>query len=119
MEAKQSKPPIERAACLENLQVVVPADDEAAKRFPTIYDCLMPRWKEGACVRQSGKISIRITGSLFTITLECPTEGLQASLSSETFADLFTRLEKLLASGKAQWVPSWEIQKKARQARVK
>lgn len=104
---------------LANLSTLVPCDDKARERYPNVWACLMPHWSEGKCTRQSGTLRVRIVGSWFEVTLSCPTEGVETTLSTETLVNLLEQLEKLLASGRAIWKPDWSSTKKARQAKVK
>lgn len=106
----------ERAEALKNLTQLTPQDEEGMKAYPTIFDLLMPRFKDGRLTRASGSIGIGVTGSLFRVTLRCPTEGLETVWVTDCLKDLFKRLEAYLVSSKAAWTPTYENQKRARQA---
>lgn len=95
-----------------------PSDEEAENKWPTLWSCLAPIWVKGKCTRQSGRLSIRLSGSWFVATVSCPTEGLQASVGSESLTGLFDALEAKLRDPACQWEPDWEATKKTRQVRV-
>jgi len=103
---------------LAGLSTLVPSDDEAKRLWPNVWACMMPHWSEGKCTRQSGGIRVKIVGSWFVVTLSCPTEGLEADLTTETLLNLLDQLEALLASGRAVWKPDWASTKRSRQAKV-
>ena len=118
MAEKKKKADATPLAQLANAMGKIPHDDEAEKRWPNLYACLMPVWEGGKCKRQSGRLSVRITGSWFVLTLSCPTEGLQCSISCPSLFSLMDLAETILANGQAQWEPDWESTKKARQVRI-
>lgn len=111
MEAKK-KPRVETAKILQNVKFINPTDKEGIKCYPTIYDLLCPRWKEGTLVRQAGRLTIKADGGAYRVSIECPTEGLQTSLIVDNLPNLFADAEKLLSQGQCHWALTWSKQKK-------
>jgi hypothetical protein len=118
MKKSSSKAEVSPLAELMRQVAATPQDDAAKKAWPTMWACLTPVWRAGKCTRQSGKMSIRLSGSWFILTISCPTEGLQASVGSESLSSLFDALEAKLRDPACQWEPDWESTKKTRQVRV-
>lgn len=118
MQSDPKKPKAQKAKPLESLNSLVPQDAKGAELYPNLMDCLMPRWVDGQCVRQSGSLRMRIVGSWFLLSLTCPTEGVETSVTLDTVVKALEALEKTIASGKAVWTPTFERQKKAGQARI-
>lgn len=95
-----------------------PADDAARSAYPLLMQCLLPIWRDGKCVRQSGSIRVRITGSYYLVSVSCPTEGVEATLTTETIIDIPLQLEDSLKLNKLQWVPDYERVKSTRKVRI-
>jgi hypothetical protein len=111
MEPKK-KPKVQTAKILRDLKFANPADEEAKKAYPNLYEILCPVWREGAMVRQAGRMTLKPDGSAWRVSFECPTEGLQTSMVVEHLGTLWADVEKLLASGKCHWGLTWAKQKK-------
>jgi hypothetical protein len=92
-----------------------PCDADGEARWPNVYACLLPVWKEGRCLRQCGRISVRVIGSVFEIALSCPTEGVEMTMRVPTLVDALDAMEAHLRSGAAVWAPDWVTAKKIRQ----
>jgi hypothetical protein len=95
-----------------------PNDQAGVAKWPVLTELLFPVWKDGKCVRQSGDMKIRLVGGYYLLTLHCPTEQLETTLTAETLVDALDALETLLASGKAVWMPDWNATKKTRQVTI-
>ncbi len=95
-----------------------PTDDKAMAEYPLLMQCLLPIWKDGKCVRQSGGLRIRLVGGYFLASLHCPTEGVEATLTTDTLSDLLLQLENSLKLDQLRWFPDFERQKKTRNVRI-
>jgi hypothetical protein len=95
-----------------------PQDPGAKAKWPTLTELLDPVWTDGKCMRQSGSLRIRLVGGYYLVTLACPTEGLETTMTTDTLVDAFDALEAMLVSGKALWMPDWNVVKKSRQAKI-
>ena len=94
---------------------LLPEDSEGEQQMPALLDCLLPRWRDGKCVRRSGTISVKIVGCYFVASLTCPSEGLQCSVSSLSIVGLLEALNATAASASTVWTPTFERQKRDRQ----
>jgi hypothetical protein len=104
---------------LVGVSTLVPDDQEAVKAWPNLMQCILPQWKEGKCTRQAGTLRLKVTGAWFILTLSCPTEGVEAELTTHTLVGILDALEEILRNGKAVWKPTWDAVKKTRQVRVR
>lgn len=94
-----------------------PHDDNAAKAFPTLMCLLMPSYNERKqLTREPGVITVRVDGSLYRITLVCPTDGVQTVLETDTVVEVLEQLELHVTSQRATWVPTWDSKKRTGQA---
>lgn len=114
--SEKKKPGPERAKVLQGVIPLVPQDEEGLRRLPTILDLLSPRWVEGVQTRLAGRLAIRVEGSCFRISVECPTEGLMTSVLVDSLVDALDALERVVASGKASWQLTYDAAKRSRQA---
>jgi hypothetical protein len=96
-------------------QSLVPQDSDGEETYPVLSQCLMPRWRDGRCIRESGRIGIRIVGSYYMATVTCPSEGLECSVSCSSIIGLMDRIEQAVASPDTVWTPTYGAQKRARQ----
>lgn len=95
---------------------IPPQDDEATKEWPILMELLLPKYDhKGRMTRESGTLSVRCEGSLFRITITCPTEDAQASMDYHQLVDILTTVERWLLTGKANWAPTWKTRERARQ----
>lgn len=101
----------------ESLQKA-PSDSEGLRLYPTLMQCLMPVWKDGKCLRQSGGLRLRIVGGYYLLTIHCPTEGVEATLTAETLVDMLAQLEQSLQLHQLRWFPDFERQKKTRSVKL-
>jgi hypothetical protein len=93
-----------------------PHDDHAVQAFPTLMSLLLPRYDDRKrLTREPGIITLRVDGSLYRITLVCPTDGYQTLLETDTVVEILEQLELHVTSGKATWVPTWDSKKRAGQ----
>lgn len=92
-----------------------PADDAGLDAFPTLTQCLFPIWKDSKCVRISGGVRIRLVGGYYLVTVSCPSEGLETTLTTPTLVGLLEALEAHVRNPATIWTPTFEEQKRARQ----
>jgi len=95
-----------------------PTDDNAVQNWPTLMSCLYPIWVDGKCKRQSGSLKIRLVGGYYVVTLSCPTEGMEASLTTDTLVDLFDALEARVSDPACVWTPDFAAVKRTRQIKI-
>lgn len=110
--SEKKKPIVETAKTLSKLSPQAWQDEAGKKLYPTIWDVMSARWKEGVMTRQAGRLTIRCDGGTLRATIECPTEGLQTTYVADSLAGLFEGLEAFLASNKARWGLTWQKAKK-------
>jgi hypothetical protein len=113
---KKVKPAVERASILKGVTVLLPQDPAGVQRYPTVSDLLCPRWVDGTMTRMAGRVSIRVEGSCYRVTIECPTEGLMTSIVLASLVECLDALEAVVASGQAKWQLTYEAAKRSRQA---
>jgi hypothetical protein len=92
-----------------------PEDDAAAAKWPNLLALLTPLFDEGKCKRLAGRLTIKILGGYYVVSIACPTEKLQTTAVLRSVVDLFDQLEQHVTSGLCVWLPDFESQKKARQ----
>jgi len=112
--AKQRPSTNHRARALENVIVLTPQDEGAEARWPLLLDLLMPRYSGEACVRRPAVLKIDARGNAWSVSLVCPSEGVQCTTTHASLVDVFNEVERLLGSGTLHWIETWEAQKKAR-----
>lgn len=113
---EKKKMVVERAKVLQNLAPLVPQDGPGLKRYPVLLDLLTPRWSDGQQTRMAGRLAIRVEGSYFRVTVECPTEGLMTSVVTDSLVDMLDALEANVASGKAAWQQTYDAARKSRKS---
>lgn len=109
---KPKKIPVEVADVLKGVKFDRPADEEGQHLYPTVFDLLCPRWKDGVQTRKSGKLTIRVDGGAYRVVMECPQEGVQASFLVDSLEGLLTAVELQVGSGRCHWTQTWAQQKK-------
>jgi hypothetical protein len=88
-------------------------DDAGARmKYPLLTSILMPAYEEGALVYQAGKLTVQVEGAHWRVKLESPTARLQLVMASGSLLDILEELESYLGSGRAQWMPGWEKNRK-------
>jgi len=112
-ETTKKKPAPRAAKTLQKVSVAILKDDLAKKALPTLLDVLLPIYEDGTMTRQPGRLSIVPDGGSWRLTIECPTEGLQATLMLDSLPTLFDESERLLAGGSVRWGESWKKRRKA------
>lgn len=112
--SKKSNGKVETAKCLAGLNVVMLQDDAGKTACPTLVDLLSGRWRDGNMTRQPGKLTMRQEGSGWLVTIDCPTEGVQARIRLQTLLNVAEQIETLVSSGHCQWTPDYISQRKAR-----
>lgn len=106
------KPKAMKAKLFDKVKPDKMKDDAAKKEMPNLLDVLLPIWEGSTMLRQPGRLSISPDGGSWRVTVECPTEGLQTVLMTDSLPTLLIDVEKLLASGSARWGMSWQRRKK-------
>ena len=101
--ATNGKPKPESADLLANVVFSNPADEQGRVLYPTLFDLLAPRWKDGHQTRQPGRLSIRIDGGAYRVSIECPTEGLQTSMIVASLENLAEAVEIILMQADSHW----------------
>jgi len=92
-----------------------PHDDEFAALYPKLYSAIMPRYDDKKrLTREAGRLAIAVDGSLFRVTLTCPTEEYQLTLSVVALFTLWDQLEAEAFRPDAPWVPTYDAKKKAK-----
>lgn len=117
--AKSKIEKIERPAALNGQGLQAPSDSTGAAAYPNLFACLVPTWEDGKCLRQSGSVRLKLVGGDDAVTLTCPTEQLETTMVTDTLVNLVGLLESHVANGASIWTPTWEVAKKARQAKMK
>jgi hypothetical protein len=112
--SKRNNGKVETAKALMGLNVVQLQDDAGKTACPTLTDLLSSRWRDGHMTRQSGRLTLRQEGSGWLVTIDCPTEGVQARIRLTTLLNVCEQIESLVASGHCQWTPDYISQRKAR-----
>jgi len=106
------KAPRERAHVLATIQHAVLHDEEGGKRYPTLFDLLSPRFKDGKQTRVPGVLTLTVEGSVYRVTVRCDEEGLECKLTCETLHDIVKRVEQLVASSHTVWSLTYAAKKK-------
>jgi len=111
-DAPKKRPGPETAKLLANVKMIVPKDDASKKAIPGLLDVMLPIWKDSIMTRQPAKMMISADGGSWRCTIECPTEGLQATFMLDSLATLLVEVDAILQSGKTSWGMSWQRRKK-------
>lgn len=93
---------------------LVPEDEGGRKLYPTLWSLLLPKWQNGKCVRQAGKIALRIVGPYYLVSVTCPTEGLETTATLATLDGMMEALEKHCLHPGAIWTPTFDRVKEAK-----
>lgn len=97
-------------------KALAPHDDQSAKQWPVLMSLLMPKFNDkGKYTREPGVLSVRIDGSVFRISVVCPTDGVQTVLELTSLFDLFTQIEQHVSRSSTVWVPTYDAKKRAGQ----
>jgi len=111
-EVKNGKPRPRACKTLEKVSPEIVKDASAKKETPLLLDVLLPIWEGSVMLRQPGRLTIGPDGGSWRVTIECPTEGLQAVFMVDSLSTLLRDVETLLASGKTHWGLSWQKRKR-------
>jgi len=115
-EMKEGKLKPEPDDQLVRFRCATPHDDEARTEYPNLMRLLYPKYDDkGRMTREAGYIRLSIEGQVYTLTLVCPTEGVQCSLSTPTCIEPLAQLEHYVTRPFCAWGPTWERRKKAGQ----
>lgn len=91
-----------------------PHDDHAYKAYPTLLSMFMPKYdSQKRLTREPGAITVRVDGSIYRVTLVCPTDGCQTVLETDTLIELLEQLELHVTSKRAVWVPTFDSKKRS------
>lgn len=112
--AKKNGQLVERADVLKNLRTLTPADEASLEQYPTLIDLLSPRFKDGKCTRQGSRLSLKVEGAFFRLTIDCPTEGLMCTFVVGSLFNVLADFERHVRGPEACWTPNYDSQKKAR-----
>lgn len=105
----------ELAPILIGKEGLSPHDDAFVKEYPTLAQLLYPKFvEEKHLSREPGIVSIKIDGSLYRVSIICPTEGLQAVFGLTTLIDLLTQLEVMASDPATDWTPTYDRKKRQR-----
>jgi hypothetical protein len=96
-------------------QQSTPEDAQGVEKHPFLTDLLFPRFKDGKCVRQAGRLTLKIVGGYYVVTVACPTESVQTTLVFRTLEALLDQVEQSVQLSTIVWLPDFEKQKKDRQ----
>lgn len=112
--AEQSEKKVKAVAArfLAGKSILLPQDDDLKMKYPTIWELLMPTYTGTRCTRETGRLSIKVDGSYYRVTVEAPTERVQTSILLSGLMTLFDDLEKALRDPATSWTPCWEVVKK-------
>jgi hypothetical protein len=92
-----------------------PHDDEGSKEYPTLLRLLMPLYNDKKrLIREAGSFRVSVDGSLFRVSFECPTEGIQTTMMTPTIMELLTSLEVHLSDPQSDWPQTYAAKKRAR-----
>lgn len=105
----------ERAACLATISAPIPSDADFAERCPTLFDLLCPRWRDNKQTRQPSRIGVKAEGSVWRVTIDCPTEGLATTILVPYLFELWPYVEAKITNREVVWIPNYDAQKRARQ----
>ncbi len=106
------KPPVNngKALTLKDLvklrleqETSLPDDDEAMKRWPTIWHLLTSRHPTPETVVEPARISIRLGVGCWLVTLNSSDLRIGLEASAPTLAEAFDRWEEEAHSSKAKW----------------
>lgn len=92
-----------------------PHDDQATHDYPTLMQLMLPRYRDDRCLtREAGSLTVKVDGSLFRVTITCPTEGLVGAILMREMSDLLLHIERALSEGRFAWTPTYDAKKRAR-----
>jgi hypothetical protein len=114
MTRRNGKPAEERNP-LELGKQAVPEDATSLAKWPMLCNLLWPRHRDGKCVREAGRIVLKVVGGYYVVSVACPTEQVQTQLVFETLDGLLDQLEIRVHESTCVWLPDFESQKRARQ----
>lgn len=96
-----------------------PHDAIAEKELPTLMELLMPRFRsDKRMTREAGSLLVKVQGSLFTVTLTCPTEGVETTMVTSSVMGLLDQLELHTSDPGVAWTPTYAAKKKSRRGLV-
>ena len=111
-KAKKPSTKVQTASFLKDAVLARLDDPEGVKAYPILYEALAPVFDGTTLVRQPGKMTVRVEGASWQVTLDFPTEVLQTRLYAPSLADLLAKVEEYLRSGTLVFTPGWKKSKK-------
>lgn len=91
-----------------------PHDEAFAVQFPILHQLMMPVYEEKKLLREPGIIGVRVDGSLFRMTVICPTEGVQTVMETSSILNILEQLERHAAAPGTTWTPTFDSKKRSR-----
>jgi len=112
--AKSKKPAskVTTASFLKDAVLARLDDPEGKEAYPLLFEALAPVFDGQVLTRQPGKMTIRVEGASWQVTLDFPTEVLQTRLYAPSLHDLLAKVEEFLRSGTLVFTPGWKKSKK-------
>lgn len=111
-KSKKEKPKAQIASFLKDAVNARLDDQDSLEALPALMECLLPVYDGKELVRQPGRMTIRPEGPCWLITLDCPTEVLQARFSAASLVNAFLDLNSAINDGHLVWLPGWSKTKK-------
>jgi len=109
----KEKPAVERAKIFNGHNQLGLEDPDGALRYPNLFDVLRPLWKNGVQTRQRGRLVVAPLGSMYRVTVDCPTEVLECTIMLTSLVSMMEKIEAALASGEIVWLPGFKKNRKA------
>lgn len=109
---ENGKPKAESASIFKNIVHNVPDDDVGKMDFPLLWEILTPIWRANVMTRQPGRLSVNPDGSLWRVSIVCPTEKRQTAVYVTSLCTLFAEVEVMLKNGTPHWGLTWQEAKK-------
>lgn len=93
-----------------------PHCQESEETYPTLWGIIAPKYDaKQRLTREPATVSLRVDGSLFRVTIVCPTERLQTVMQTDSLVDLLDQLDRFLSEPATSWTPTYDAKKKAGQ----
>lgn len=116
-ESKTTKLIPEFAPILLGKLGISPHDDDADRLWPNLMQLLLPKYDSShRLTREAGVLTLRVDGSLFRVSVVCPSEAVQTAVAMHSVVDLLSQVERYLSSDMLDWTPTFDKKKRAGQA---
>jgi len=102
--------------CLIGKVSLAPTDDEFARRYPVLFELMVPRFDaKRRLTSEGGVCSQRVDGSLYRVTLICGSpDDVQTVMETTTLCDLWEQLELHVCKPDVAWTPTYDAKKRRR-----